>query len=806
MIHWKRRCLQYLMVTISLVLLTLVQSQAQAVVDIVAIPETDQVEVSDTFSVVVQIQAGQQGVVGATMNLRFDPALLQVIKTMPGSTLETQLSSTVDNTTGKLVYAAGTLLNPPKGTWNLLEIRFKAIGKASACTLRFDTSVDNPERTEVAHYGAVSVLRTAPSATVMIIANNPPIAHAGVDISKTDENDDGKEVVTLDGSASSDTDGSILYYVWKVGGEEIATGVKPEVIFNTGQTTVTLEVTDDRGATASDKMVVTVDALSNKAPTAKAGSPQTLTDNNKDGREEVSLDGSQSQDPDGTIVSYSWKIGETEIATGVTPKVILTVGTTLITLTVTDDKGLSSTDDVTVTVNLPANQPPMAVAGKDITLIDENKDGTEKLTLDGSGSGDYDGTIVAYQWRWSTGSASGKQPQVTLPQGQTTIILTVRDDQGAEATDTLVVTIRLPYQPPVAQAGSDILVEDKDKDGKETVVLNGTASLPGSHAIIAYSWSTAKGNIASGIQPTVTLPVGETYITLTVTDQQGLTSTDVLKVTVLPNMNKAPIADAGPDLILTDEDGDLKVTLVLNGANSIDSDGIINAYFWNYEGLEGTIVGANPEITLPVGTIAVKLTVVDDRGETSTDVVNITIKKKNQPPVAHAGDDQVVNDEDGDGKATVTLDASQSKDEDGTVLMYAWYNSVGQEVANGPAPNLILSDGVSELWLVVTDDQGAKDTASVSITVMKALSAEERPGAKETVVVFPNPASFSVSVRSSLSSSSDCYLLDAQGKILEQGRLKNGEITFNISGYPAGIYYVMTEAGGKRTTHKLIIR
>jgi WD40 repeat protein len=79
-------------------------------------------------------------------------------------------------------------------------------------------------------------------------------------------------------------------------------------------------------------------------PIAAAPPNQTLTDTDASGSETVTLDGSASTDPDGTIVSYSWTENDVEIATGVTPTVDLPVGEHTITLTVTDDDGLTASD------------------------------------------------------------------------------------------------------------------------------------------------------------------------------------------------------------------------------------------------------------------------------------------------------------------------------------------------------------------------------------------------------------------------------------------------------------------------------
>ena len=97
---------------------------------------------------------------------------------------------------------------------------------------------------------------------------------------------------------------------------------------------------------------------SNQPPVANAGPDQTVTDSDGNGSETVALNGAGSSDPDGTISSYVWKEGATQIATGATPSVSLAVGTHTLTLTVTDNAGATASDTVVVTVNTAGNQPP----------------------------------------------------------------------------------------------------------------------------------------------------------------------------------------------------------------------------------------------------------------------------------------------------------------------------------------------------------------------------------------------------------------------------------------------------------------
>jgi hypothetical protein len=97
----------------------------------------------------------------------------------------------------------------------------------------------------------------------------------------------------------------------------------------------------------------------NVPPVAEAGPDQTVTDNGLDGYELVAVDGSSSSDADGSIVSYEWREGGTLLASEAIASVWLAVGTHVVTLSVTDDRGATDTDTVTMTVQ-PGNTAPVA--------------------------------------------------------------------------------------------------------------------------------------------------------------------------------------------------------------------------------------------------------------------------------------------------------------------------------------------------------------------------------------------------------------------------------------------------------------
>ena len=158
------------------------------------------------------------------------------------------------------------------------------------------------------------------------------------------------ETVSFDASTSSDPDGIIVSYDWFFGDEATGTGETTTHSYSEiGDYTVTLTVEDNDGATDSTSKTVTVVSPSvNQSPTADF----TFSPTSPWIEETVTFDASKSSDPDGEIVSYEWKFGKYEGGgTGMNVDyVYLLFGLYEVTLTVTDDGGLS--DNVTKEVKV----------------------------------------------------------------------------------------------------------------------------------------------------------------------------------------------------------------------------------------------------------------------------------------------------------------------------------------------------------------------------------------------------------------------------------------------------------------------
>ena len=148
----------------------------------------------------------------------------------------------------------------------------------------------------------------------------------------------------LDGTTSSDTDGTIASYAWDFGDGTTGTGATVTHAYGAAGTyAATLTVTDDDGRTDAVAQLVTV-TPANLLPVASFTTAAT-------GRA-VSVDGAASTDSEGPIASYAWNWGDgTAAGSGATASHTYAAdGTYTITLTVTDGQGGTGTTTRSVTV------------------------------------------------------------------------------------------------------------------------------------------------------------------------------------------------------------------------------------------------------------------------------------------------------------------------------------------------------------------------------------------------------------------------------------------------------------------------
>ncbi|HYG19111.1 MAG TPA: gliding motility-associated C-terminal domain-containing protein [Ohtaekwangia sp.] len=563
--------------------------------------------------------------------------------------------------------------------------------------------------------------------------NQPPVASAGPDITLTLP----ANTATLNGSGT-DADGIIVSYHWNLlaGPATITLSDVDLPVLNVsdleaGTYSFELVIADDRGATVTDEVKIFVNAL-NLPPVASAGPDRNITLPVSN----TTLNGT-ANDPDGTITARLWEqLSGPNTAVIATPGNLntnitgLIAGIYIFTFEVTDDDGVTDSDEVRVVVNpAPPNTPPVANAGPnlEITLPDNS------VTITGSGT-DSDGTIVSYLWSQVGGPGTAShsslsQASITwsnLVAGTYIFRLRVTDDDGANGQRDVSVKVNpQPANiPPVANAGAN----DQITLPVNTISLTGSGS-DTDGTISTYLWQQVNGpspadfTTPGSANTNVTDLVEGIYVfRLTVTDDDGVSAFDEVAITVRPiPANLPPIANGGGNKVIT-----LPLTnTTLNGSGT-DADGSVVGYNWVQVSGPTTATTTDPTIKdidisdLAEGIYLFRLTVTDDKGSTGFDEINIRVQPvpANQPPTANAGGNKIIT------LPTVTATFNGSgTDPDGTIASHAWTQVAGpsaaalsgQATADLTANNML--EGTYIFRLTVTDNLGAIGFDEVNVRV-----------------------------------------------------------------------------------------
>jgi len=441
------------------------------------------------------------------------------------------------------------------------------------------------------------------------VSNSPPVADAGGPYTVNQN-----QVLTMDGSGSTDPENSITSYEWDCtndGSYDVSSASASGstcTYGSAGSYTVGLRVTDAGGLTDTDTASVTV---LNQLPTANAGGPYSGTKSNP-----ISVDGSFSSDVDGSLVQWEWDCHSdgtyeysSTAATG-DDCTFATVGSFTITLRVTDNDGGQATDTATATVT---NGPPNADAGGPYS-----GDEGVAVALDGSGSTDPGGAVVQWEWdctddgTYDVTSATATGSSCTYPDDDSyTVRLRVTDDDGATDTHTAAVTIA-NVAPIISVTG--VPVGDEAASLTFFAVASDVAADP-----LAYAWDFGDGTTGTGANVNHTYADDGSYtVTLTVTDGDGGTATST---------GTAVIANVAPTVVIngptTSDEGD-SLSFTATGSDASAADLLDLTYSWDW-GDSSSSTGASPTHTyVDDGVWTITVTVDDQDGGVTTGSFTVT--------------------------------------------------------------------------------------------------------------------------------------------------------------------------------------
>ena len=428
----------------------------------------------------------------------------------------------------------------------------------------------------------------------------------------------------------------------------------------TNTTVYEVTIGDAKGCTVKKQVVVTVNAN----PVAAAGSDVQICNGGS-----IQLSGSGA----GTGGTYEWSPSTGLSNFTVQNPTASPTSTTVYTLTATNNKGCSSTDQVIVTVNNPANVVT-TVGGQVSSSVEICKGTSAQL-------GSSMTNAVSYAWSPVTGlNNPNVAAPIASPTTSTTYQVTITDNKGCQNTGSVAVTVNDLPQGSVSFSEAAICA-----GGSIQLVASGGTS---------YAWTGNNLSNASVANPTAS-PTSTTVYEVTISDTKGCS----VKKQVIVTVHSNPIAGAGTDVEIC-EGGN--TTLFGSGA------GVNGTYAWSPStGLDNPNL-QNPKAS-PTSTTTYTLTVTNENGCVSTDQVKVTVNKPGNVVTTVNG---------GVGSSasicvgsSVTLGASMT-----SAVSYEWSPSTGlnNPYVSGP----IASPTTNTTYTVlITDSKGCSKTSTIAVTV-----------------------------------------------------------------------------------------
>jgi len=445
-----------------------------------------------------------------TVNMPPEPAFKAIESACAGDTVTFDASATSDDAPGKLTYA-WDFGDSTKGEGKVVT---KSYQRGGNYTVRL--IVDDNEGS------ACSIASTEKR----IAINANPVADAGNDLdlcfSPTQEMS-----VMLNAGNSRDPEGDKLSYNWDLGDGTKADGQTISHIYKRAGTYTAKVVVDDGRGTACSSGVDTVTIKLNKKPLAVAGKDAAICLG-----ETVNFDGSASQAPEGSKLSYAWDFGDGSKGEGVkTSHTYEKEGNYKALLTVDDGKASRcsvSSSALNVSVNAAPEacltNIPTACIGQSVTFdacCSKGKKGC--------------GSCMNYTWDFGDGTTATTRCCSTTHAysegGTYTVTVKVDDGKGTPCSvDTATSSIKINTRP-VAKLGADLAC----CQGIEST-FDGSGSSDADGDSLTYLWDFGDGTTAEGVKVTHAYAKGGSYkVTLTVNDNSGTscnTSAASMKVSV----------------------------------------------------------------------------------------------------------------------------------------------------------------------------------------------------------------------------------------------------------------------------------
>ena len=579
--------------------------------------------------------------------------------------------------------------------------------------------------------------------------NEPPVANATITCEL--------KVCTFDGTASTDPENGALTYDWDFGdGTSHGSGATTTHTYAAaGDRTVTLIVTDNKGATSS----ITKTA----SPTSHADTISFRAKNNNNGSRSTHTIAVPATVQTGDTLLlffttnstgsvYTGPAGWTQVlsdtSTGEVGKLytktatasdagsnvtILSKTSAGATSTVKSDMTLAAYDGAGTPAITEAQVTSQAVANPvHTTPTVTAPDGTQWLVSFWSdkGSTTTGWTGPASQTQRSEGTMTGTSHPSSLLMdsngrvtsgGQGGLNATADPNSSASGLTMSILLAGegepLPNQAPVSNPTLTNCTQ-------LTCTFSATSSTDPEGGLLTYDWNWGDNTAHStSATPSHTFASGgNKTVTLTVTDNQLATNSNTVVATPTdPPVNTAPTAHiTGP--------GCTGMSCTFTGSTSSDPDADTLSYDWNWGDGSAHSTTANPPAHkyTTLGSKTITLTINDGNGHPATDTV--TVNPTNAAPTAKITGASCTN-------LVCTANGGTSTDPDGDTLAYDWNWADGTPHSTGANPTHTYAAGDAGdkvVVLTVSDAFGNSNTANVTLT--PAVAGNAAPTARITGV------------------------------------------------------------------------
>jgi chitodextrinase len=465
--------------------------------------------------------------------------------------------------------------------------------------------------------------------------------------------------------------------------------------------------------------------ISSQLPVADAGPDQIVNEG-----QTVALNGSNSTDPNGGIASYHWvqldgpgvNLSDPDVTqlTFTAPNVGPEGAALSFELTVTDHDGNQGKDTCVVNVTWQ-NEPPRAIAGADQT-VDEGA----MVTLDGSLSLDIDDGISSYLWTQvgvptvALSNPASSMPTFIAPDVgpdglSLTFSLTVTDAGNLQNTDSCIVNISWQNEPPIALVTPNYL----ETTEKTFVTLDGSTSTDSDDGIASYLWTQTEGDPVSLSNPasavtSFTAPKTDALdknieLRLTVTDHGGLKGTTDSTIYVMQNdpITLNSVVITGPSQV--NEGFGAQYILVANYSDGTSID-VTSLASWNDNSSYASI---DSDGYLTSGAVVSDQSCVltanywDQSGTYHVMIKDLSSTKAPAVDFSYAT------------KKKKIMFTDRSTDSDGTIVSWRWDFGNGQYSTEQHPDHRYTQFGEYLVTLTVTDSEGASNSISKPVSIIK---------------------------------------------------------------------------------------